>query len=368
MALQDSGPIAFPPMFFNDRIGRGSTTFSDTLIDAPGEKWGCVFRCPKTGTLGKVGIKFDAVTAAEDFRISFQDVDLTNGNPDDTDDQFRDIPSASISAGTWVKTGLITSDGTDVGAKRSVTKGDLLAIVGTFPATVGSLEIRSFDIASPILVTNDTYVLFHNATSWAKDASVKLVSVALEYDDGSYAFIGNTWPFTGEEIGLFNNTDTPDEKALRFQVPFKCRAWGCWIPVEVDGATDIVLYDSAGAVKATISLNPDVRLNSSQVAYFLPFATPVTLDINSTYRLAIKPTSTTDIRAMSVIVDEVAIMDQLSGGQSVYYSERTNGGAWTDTTTKRMLAGIILDQLDDGVGGGGGGVGKLAGLGGGLAG
>jgi hypothetical protein len=46
-----------------------------------------------------------------------------------------------------------------------------------------------------------------------------------------------------------------------------------------------------------------------------------------------------------------AIMNALPGGQDLYWGERTDGGSWTTTTTKRPNMGLWLDQFDDGVGG-----------------
>jgi len=48
------------------------------------------------------------------------------------------------------------------------------------------------------------------------------------------------------------------------------------------------------------------------------------------------------------------MLDMLSGGQAFHFSSRADAGAWSDTTTRRPIMGLILSAADDGVGGGGG--------------
>jgi len=47
-----------------------------------------------------------------------------------------------------------------------------------------------------------------------------------------------------------------------------------------------------------------------------------------------------------------AAMDGFPGGQNVHRTERTDLGAWTDTTTKRPWMGVLLTGFNDGAGGG----------------
>jgi hypothetical protein len=55
---------------------------------------------------------------------------------------------------------------------------------------------------------------------------------------------------------------------------------------------------------------------------------------------------------------DVANADHLQahiGGTEWYLSSRVNGGAWTDTTTRRPMLWPYISAIDDGAGGGGGG-------------
>ena len=80
------------------------------------------------------------------------------------------------------------------------------------------------------------------------------------------------------------------------------------------------------------------------------------LTANTYYRLVVKPTTANNITVVDYTFASVALMDAISGGQYCHKTERTDAGAWTDTTTRRPWMGFLIDQLDDGVGGSGGGM------------
>lgn len=173
--MQPVRPYAPWPVVTTASLSQNSLT-----IDLAGERVACVFRAQRSGTIDKFEFDIVTLTTAEALRVSLQDVSLTNGDPDGTQDQFRDIATGSVVAG-WNVPGLITSDGTDTGVKRTVTTGDLLALVVEFVTTGGNLTIattnQSFGLG------NDTY-LDHFTASWAKNTSSSC-GFALKYDDGT---------------------------------------------------------------------------------------------------------------------------------------------------------------------------------------
>ena len=122
-----------------------TVSFSTFLIDAAGERVAFVIRVPKTGTLDKAEFRVGtvAINAASQVRVSFQDISAANGDPDGTQDQFRDIAGSAFASNTWMVPGLMTSDGTDTGVKRSVTQGDLLSVV---------IEYQTFTAADSVNV------------------------------------------------------------------------------------------------------------------------------------------------------------------------------------------------------------------------
>lgn len=327
--------------------------FAGITIDASGEKAAFIFRVPKTGTLDKAEIKINAVTSAQAIKLSFQDVDTTTGFPDGTADQYRVIASGSVSA-AWMVPGLMTSDGTDGGSKRSVTRGDLLALVIEFDSTAGNLDVAGTN-STTYLLNTDFYTAQFTA-AWAKLTNRSPV-FALKYNDGTYAFVGgDNFPISGALplTTTYNSGSTPDERGIMFQFPFKCAVGGAWFVADVDNVADLVLYDSDGSTPlATCSLDPDVRGTTSGSPSFARFASDITLSAGTNYRLVLKPTSGSSIGIREFTINAAAIMDSFEGGQSIHHTSRTDAGAWTQDTSRRAFMGLLVTQLSDDVGAGG---------------
>ena len=320
-----------------------STGFSSLLMDASGEKVGVVLRAPKTGSIRKVHFRTGAVTTATDTDVRLETVDATTGHPTGTllgTTTNVTVASASITANTWITTGALTAD-------ASVTRGDLLAAV-IVPSGTPNYNVAGVNGTNSAFPYSVQYT-----ASWADNSAIP--AIALEYSDGSFAYIPNVLPFSAMNTHTFNNGSTPDERALKFRLAAPVRVAGVWFSGNRSGDVDFVLYDSDGtSVLASASMDKDVLGSALQPEAIL-FSSSVSLSANTYYRLAVKPTSATNMSAYSWDVASAAIMDQMAGGQDFHYSERTNAGAWTDTTTRRLRIGLIIDGIDDGAGGGGGG-------------
>jgi hypothetical protein len=325
---------------------------SNLLLDASGEKIGCVFRAPKTGTLAKVRFLTGTVTTGDTMKVSFQDVDMSTGNPDETADQYRTVSVANSDDSTWISTGLITTDGTDSGGKRSVTRGDLLAIVIEFDSYVaGNLNINN---TTGILdYGNSTYTCLKTGGSWVKTSNT-FGCFELEYDDGSLPYSDMLLPGFGAATTLASNT-SPDEAALYFRFPVGVTVGGAYLYLDVDAAMDVVLYDTDGSTAlATVSLDSDVRSGTSANGTMVVFPSEIDLAANSWYFLAIKPTTTTAVGYRRMTVRASASMDMFDLGQNAYLATRTDAGVWGATTTVRPRMSLLVTKIHDGAGGGGG--------------
>lgn len=349
---------AFPQIWLpaSPGVTNGNLAFSAITLNASGDRLGFVIQCPKAGTLDWFEYCLSTVANNPDngMRSSFQTVDAATGNPDGTQSQFRDI-TGTFTSNTWkVPPGVMTDDGTDVGVKRTVVAGEMLACVIDFVSFTASDSISfatlSVNSGGQQIVTNQ-YVADASTGTYAKSTTT-LPILALKYSDGTYAeFDVPIWPLLTLNARTFNNASTPDERALRFQVPLPCRCAGAWIRMDLDNAADVVLYDAASSVLATASLDPDIRSVNGGVPFKVLW-TAVDLAASTTYRLAIKPTTGSSIITYDFDVNAAALMACVSGGAGFYGSTRTDAGAWTDTTTQRPVMGLILDGFDNAGGGG----------------
>jgi hypothetical protein len=122
----------------------------------------------------------------------------------------------------------------------------------------------------------------------------------------------------------------------------------------VDADIDLVLYDSDGStVLKSVSVDASLPPSSSVRAMGHLFDTSVDLAANTYYRAVIKPTSGSSITFRYLSMSSATWRQQLPGGEEFEMTERTNGGAWTETNTKRPAISLIVEAFDDGAGGGG---------------
>ena len=356
MALQLANGLWWPepmsPSFGNYFLG--------LALDAATDRIAFIFRCPKAGTLGYVGFRTDTVTVSEALKISFQTVDPATGNPDGTVDQYR-VHAGAFSANTWYTTGLITDNGADGGTKRTVARGEYLAVVIEFNAfSSGNLKIAAAYSMFGKFENQFGYITANLTGAYAKQL-IGIPVCYLQYDDGSTGYIPALWPFSAGAVVSWNNTSNPAERALRFQVPFKCKVGGAWLDWGNSGALgtfDLVLYGSDGTtVLLTESVDPDIIVGGGGLG-FVWFSSEITLDAGTTYYLARKPTSATNTTMNTWTVPAVGALDQISGGQACYavYRQYQGSGAWTEETTKRPMMGVLVSALDDGAGAGGAGI------------
>lgn len=325
-------------------------------IDASGEKMAYIFRAPKTGTLHSFEFKCGSATqtpGSNGVRASFQDVDLATGNPDETADQFRTLTSTELVANAWViPPGPLTSDGTDNGAKRSVVRGELLAVVLEYNSFQAS-SVVTVDMLDVSLSGGPPYADLKTGGSWAK---VTLpMTFAIRYDDGTYPMVigpyGQTHPTLSISSNTTNNGTTPDEIGMTFTFPANVLIGGAYVRVDLDGDCDLLIYDSQGTVVVgPIALDKDVRTGTTGTNHMVIFPEFVAL-ANELYTLALRPSSATSATIYWYTVNDANKFSDFEGGTSWYWRERTDAGAWTETLTKRPYYSLLVSGLDQECGG-----------------
>ena len=346
MALQTiTGGVVYPGLRPLTQFMTGAAGEFSILLDATGEKAGYIFRAPRTGTIDRLGFRTKVVTTAQTLRVGLEGVDATTGFPNGT--QY----GGSV-VGTQAAPATDTFYEVTLGTGAAVTLGDYVAIVIQFDATVGNLNLCGYDYmggAGNLHVPYGT----HFTAAWAKLNPIPAASV--RYNDATYAGIG-LLPFRVPLNTTFNSGSTPDEIGNIFTLPGPMRCVGVNFWADLDQPTDIVLYAGDGStVLTSLSFDPDIRLGIVTGEFF-GYWPSVLLAKDTSYRLIYKPTTTTpSILVRSVSVVAAGMLDMCPGGTVWHKTSRTNAGAWTQDTLTRMLGlNLIIDQMDDGVGGAGG--------------
>lgn len=313
------------------------------LIDAASEKAAFIVQAPKTGTISKVLFRTGTVTTGATVDVRLETVSTTDGNPTGTL-LGTDSNGSQVIADTDDNTVFTTSLTTG----PSVTRGDIFAVVIVNPSVdFGNMQIVGFQSGSAggaggrhgIFPYSDLFT-----TAWTK--STILPVCAFEYSDGTYEEIKGVYPMATVAVTSFNSGSLPDEIGIIFQLPMTVTVYGAWILTGAGANATVKLYDSDGStVLASYTIDSDLRGGTSGRCYFVTFSSNVTLTKDTNYRLTLVPDTTTSITLSRFTVNAAAVMDAFPGGQNIYQTERTDAGAWTNTTTERPLMGLLINQL-----------------------
>lgn len=357
MAITTFGNLFWPMPYAAAGVAVNFTATG--TMNASGDRVGFIVQCPKAGTLDKFEVRTGTVGNNPDngIRYSFQDLDAS-GNPDTVVDQFRDITSA-ISTGTWQTPGLITSDGTDTGTKRTVTQGQWIACVMDFVSFVASDSLSYATLRSDtISIGGISYVADGSAGSYTKGSTSYFPILALKYDDGTYANFGpdQVWPVqTINTYTYSSGTVAADERGMKFSLPVPVRVKGAWFHIDMDNDWEVVLYDSGSSVLESLSIDKDYRQGTGALVnpYYVYFDTAVSLSASTDYRIIAKPGAST-ISLYGLQAPGSAYMSAMPQSTYGVATRRVDAGAWTDATDEQILCGLILDGFDNGAGGGGG--------------
>lgn len=310
------------------------------VIDASGEKAAMLATVPVTGSITHVMVRVGTVTSAQALSVSLQTFDATTGDPTGT-------AYGGSAAGSIATPASSTSYRVALATPASATSGDRVFVVVEFSGTVGNLTICS---AGSTTAIGYPYIDLFASAAWGKIAGMPLMT--LDYNGTVYDC--ETVTYSAVNSTNVNNASTPDEYALLFVPPMKCRLVGfnaLVTPTATNADYDVILYNAASSVLTSRSMPakgvPVVSSNRPNIDFF---ATPVVLTAGATYRLAFKPTTANNVNVTSYDFRAAADMDGMPGGQSFSYSTRKSSGAWTDAA-KRLAAAIVVDQVDDGAGG-----------------
>lgn len=346
MTLQGTGtPFVYPPPFGPNYSG--AFQFNTMTMDASGEMVGWIMQVPKAGDIHKIIFRTVAVTTSNALKVGIWNLDASG---------LPNMASAykSMTVGTVASVAATTAYTITLGADAvSAVRGDWIAVVVEFDTYVaGNLQIASGGAAGANQ-SHHPYCVTAPGGVWGKSASLPVG--LLEYSDGSYAYAPGINPWvSGLTSTAFAQDSTPDEYALKFQLPYPSRIMGFsgWFNTNEDHS--FVLYDSDGStVLETLVQDSDYTVADATRYCEFMFDTAISLSKNTNYYLSLKSTENTNTVAVLIgTVPTAAAMDS-NGGQNFLLATQTGAGGWTATTTQRPLIYLFLDQADDAAGTGG---------------
>ncbi len=330
------------------------------LIDATGEKaafMGQVWT-PNRGSkdITRVGFRFGTVSkgSGSGLTVSLQNVSTTAAvplQPDETQDQTVAISNANIPASnSWYRTNALS-------ANRTVTHGEWLAVVieydGSGRIGTDAINITGLgDMSANGAVCQFCSSALKTGGAWAR--TFILNNVILEYSDGTFGTLGGPWsvmtlPCSAQSTLNLNTGSTPDEAGLRFKLPFEAYVEGAWFYSTISANTvdfDVVLYEGTTAV-STLSVDASYANNTAIRPGWVFFSSPGRVKPNTEYTLALKPTTANNLGMAYIDVSDANHFQAMAGGTDWHWNQRTDAGAWTPTTTRRPLMGLLLSHVHD---------------------
>jgi len=309
---------------------------SPITLNAAGRRVAFITRPPKLGSIRDVFFRLRPVYTPDPILVSLQGVDPLTGLPNGVVDQSGTVPEDAL-VSTWVMA--------TMSVDRVVTDlTEPLAVVFELsPYVDGSIRI---DANSGTLI-GSSYCAFYDGAAWTKQNRGPVVF--FRYSDGSY---GKSFdlPHGSHNYATMHSGSTPNERGAVFQVPTSVRTVGAeWLGYDADGDIVVTLYSESDQVLAQAAL-PGAFLSgrTEMRPHRVTWDSPVTLQANTTYRLTIRPTTTTAVRHHYSLVPSNEAMEQLPGGRLWHGTMRTFGGAWGNEPTRRYTLGLILDGVAGG--------------------
>lgn len=340
------GDVLFP--------GTAVPAFSGHNLDAGGDTLAFVFRARRPGTLTRVGFHYLQRTGTPPTYIASLQGVASTGLPDGSikgggsPASVTFTPPADTSwDGTWRELALDNP--------YTCTRGEALALViahssGTVDASNFSQIASGFGASTttafPYFVLNGTQG--SGMPCWGYGTATEMYGRPLQ------SYVAQS----------FNTGSTPDEYAAKFTLPPDlCSTYtvgGLTIllgSLSSGGDTiTIRLLDSDGTTVLQTATQPtNWAASAAPRAYFIPFTDAVlaTLQAGTAYYLTV---TTSDTSNYIVYYQTWASAgDRLAwpGGTSMSLATRTDGGAWTDDTTRRLVCNLHIDEMSGGSGGGG---------------
>lgn len=319
----------------------------DLTLDAAGEYDSVIVRAREDMVISHVAWQVTNVSGSPTGTVRIESVDEDTG-----------IPTGTLwGTNTNIVTGTLTN-GTRLDAltaSATISQGDVFAVkFGYISGT--SFRVQGRDIGAsqgqfPYRVNNTGTPTKQN---WQRTPIMALGSSSTVFYRRT-----RTYPPSAIFEPEFNPTDDlTHEHGMRFSLPFPCRCTGMlFVPQNHTGDFNINLYNDAGTLLSTgeHSGHQSFQANNQSLMHELHFDDSIALAKDTFYRIAVEAIeASVDVRVVGHTLASANYMMATPWGAG-NHATSFNGTVWDDANTSRQLImGIIIDQLDDGAGAGGG--------------
>ena len=339
---------------------------SDTF-DATNDQVALVATAIENVSIKVVYVRVGTITTAAVMRVGFYELG-TDGRPGLTPTLWSANSTGAAPYGDTTISGSNTWQTFTMTNEAILVAGDQFAIVlsyvsGSTPSF--SVQHASSAITNPLSI-NTLQIISNAGGAYASAVQTPFLWILESTTANDVRYMPGTLPVNGGATLSAFNTGTVDERGMKFVPPFKCRVIGLRIGMaNIGAATSFLgaLYDSTDQTTTTLAVSPaydgdEVIATTTDGYYVMYFTTPYTLAAGTTYYASVRNTTATAASFVELTTATVtnAIRAFGIGTNTVQGAARTYGApptAWSVTTTTFPCIQLIIDQLDDGAGGGG---------------
>lgn len=344
-------PIAWPGIAsqFNAIPALGTVA---TLTSAGSHYVTYVFDAREDMTVSHIGFRAGTVAGSPTIEIRIETVDTSTALPTGT-------LWATNTNGTTGTVSSNTSVLQALTASASITKGQVFA-VKLLLATGTSLIVQNTNQWAAFQSLNLPYLVNNTGTPTKGNIGNNTPNIAIGSSSTTFYQVTGALPVSSTTGNTFNNSVAGAKRGLRFTIPMNCRAVGLRFYQAIStGDYNAALYSDAGSELSSSStaFTGVVNAATNNATTYAFFDNTVTLTAGTTYRIAIEPTTTTNVNVTTMTLPSASYRGASPFGTTGHYATFTTGGGWVDSATDQIpLMDLIIDQIDDGTGSGGGGV------------
>lgn len=321
----------------------GSTNLD---LNGAGQWIAWVGQVTQSATIDRYFFRVNTAATGCNALVRIETVDTATGLPTGT--LVHANATDAITIGTGAQDFANNFDGT-----FSLTKSDLIAfVISVSSGTPSGVNIAFWDddgagVSIPYLLDYDSSVTLRTSLC---------ICAGLGISGGGAMPLPKMWPINAVTNETYNSTSTPDTIGNKIVIDAPIRICGAWYWVDQDGDATLKLYDTDGStVLASASLYTAIPPITTSQLCEARFSSSIELQ-PGTYYLAIEATTATNIGISTItFVNSTWRSGSPLGADKMTYSSctqtPTGTGSWTDTTTKQVVMGLIIDGLDDGAGG-----------------
>lgn len=326
------------------------------VLDVEGDSFALIFQVGDKSdgkTINKIGVGVNTVTAAGNVDARLETVGPTTGDPTDTLANGSDSNKVqAVSSTGWNEFALTGG--------YTVSRSEVLAVRFVAAATT-NITLREFRrLLSRGWSLPYITELISPSGSWVKTdlIIVQGQTIAVGYSDGTWEYIYGCQPIVTTGVDTIISSGVA-EVGIEFQLPAALRLSSVIAQVDQDG--DIAIHvgngsylpgDTGATRLSTTAFDKDIRSADFIRQPSFVLSTPVDLAANTTYRVLVDSTETTNVRVQHMTVDSNALLEACGVPISWRHIIDNGAGGWTTTDTKLAVMALGFSQIHDGAGGG----------------